>query len=330
MPIILPKLPIAERIKLDGIHVVTEEEYLEHKGIQIIDEDVARRQDIRPMEILILNLMPDKQGTEEHFARVLGHTPLQVRLTLLRTETYQSKHESPEHLQAFYKTWGEISHRQFDGMIITGAPIEFLPWVDVQYWDELQSIFDWAKQNVFSRLYLCWGAQAALQHFYGIEKHVLPKKAFGLFSHTVRDWRHPLVEGLDDEFLVPVARNTTIHTEDVEAFPELQILSESKETGLHVIQHENGRDTFMFNHPEYTANTLNNEYQRDLGKDFCDIPVNYFPENDPSKKPVNRWRAHGRIFYGNWLRQMYQATPYNLADIPHLTNDVRTSDTVTA
>ncbi len=329
MPIILPKLPIAAQIKLDGIRVIDEAHYLKHKGIQIIEEDAARHQDIRPMEILLLNLMPNKQGTEEHFARVLGHTPLQVRLTLLHTGTYKSTHESPEHLSTFYKTWDEILHKQFDGMIITGAPIEFLQWNEVQYWKELCSIFDWAQQNVYSRLYLCWGAQAALQHFYGIEKFVLPEKAFGIFPHTVRDWRHPLVEGLDDEFLVPVARNTTIKTSDIEAIPELQILSESTETGLHVIQHRNGRDTYMFNHPEYTANTLNAEYTRDLGKIAQNhIPHNYFPDNDPSKKPVNRWRAHGRIFYGNWLRQMYQNTPFDLRELMTMQDDAPIGDMV--
>jgi len=322
MPIILPELPIVERIKLDGIRVIREEEYLQHKGIQLIEENVARHQDIRPMDILILNLMPDKQSTEEHFARMLGHTPLQVRLSLLKTATYQSKNESADHMNMFYKTWEEIRDRQFDGMIITGSPIEFLHWKDVQYWAELCAIFDWAQQNVYSRLYLCWGAQAALQHFYRIEKHLLPEKAFGIFPHTVRNWRHPLVEGLDDEFLVPVARNTTVKTKDIEAFPELQILSESEITGLHLIQHENGRDTYIFNHPEYSANTLNNEYLRDLGKNPLNhIPYNYFPDNDPTKRPVNRWRAHARIFYGNWLQQMYRNTPFNIREIAMLPSE---------
>lgn len=329
MPIILPKLPIAERIKLEGIHVIGEEEYLQHKGIQTIEEDAARRQDIRPMEIVVLNLMPDKQGTEEQLARLLGHTPLQVRLTLLRTGTYQSKNESAEHLAQFYRTWNEISDRQFDGLIVTGAPVEHLPWIDVQYWKELGQIFNWAKQNVYSRLYICWGAQAALQQAYGIEKHPLAAKAFGIFPHTVRDWRHPLVEGFDDEFLIPVSRHTEIRKQDIEAFPELQILCESKQTGIHLIQHSNSRDTYMFNHPEYTANTLRSEYARDVDRHLpIRIPENYFPADNPQAKPVNRWRAHGRIFYGNWLRQMYQNTPYDLRELRTMQDDAPVGDMV--
>jgi len=319
MPIILPELPSASRIASEGIDVISEEEYLKNQGIDIIPEDDASHQDIRAMEVAILNLMPHKQRTEKHLARLLGHTALQVRMTLLRTATYTGKNESEEHLSMFYKKWEDIADKKFDGLIVTGAPVEELGWNDVQYWDELKTIFDWARQNVYARMYICWGAQAALNHFHGIEKHPLTSKAFGVFRHTVREWRHRLADGFDDEFLVPVSRHTEIREDDIRRVPDLQILSGSAETGPYLLQHRNERDTYVFNHPEYGAKTLKKEYERDVSagkRQPDDIPLHYFPDNDPARCPVNRWRAHARLLYANWLHQMYEGTPYDQEDIP--------------
>ncbi len=321
MPIILPELPIAGRIASEGVSVISEAAYLRSEGISVIAEDHALHQDIRPMEVAVLNLMPHKQRTEKHLARLLGHTALQVRLTLLRTATYQSKNESEDHLRQFYKKWEEISDQQFDGLIVTGAPVEEMDWKDVHFWDELETVFKWARTNVCSRLSICWGAQAALKHTYGIEKQPLNSKAFGIFPHYVTDWKNPLVEGFDDEFLVPVSRHTEINPTDIAQIPQLHVLAQSDNTGLHLLQHANRRDTYMFNHPEYGAKTIQKEYKRDceLGKRSPEeIPENYFPDNDPGKCPINRWRAHARLFYANWLRQMYELTAYDLRNIPSI------------
>lgn len=321
MPIILPALPIAERIAAEGVRVISEADHLNADGISVIPEEQAIHQDIRPLEIAVLNLMPHKQRTEKHLARLLGHTALQVRLTLLRTATYQSKNESEDHLKQFYKKWEDIANRQFDGLIVTGAPVEEMDWKDVHFWKELESIFTWARTNVCSRLSICWGAQAALKHAYGIEKQPLESKAFGIFPHHVTDWKYPLVEGFDDEFLVPVSRHTEIKRADIEQIPDLHILAESHQTGLYLLQHANKRDTYMFNHPEYGAKTLKKEYERDCeaGRRRRDeVPVHYFPDNDPRKCPINKWRAHARLFYANWLKQMYELTAYDLKNIPSI------------
>lgn len=305
MPIIVPDgLPASER--------------LASEGISVISRKTAKHQDIRPQEIAILNLMPNKQRTEKQLARLLGDTPLQVGLTLLRTGR-KSKHESEEHLETFYEQWEKVQHRKFDGLIITGAPVEHLDWNEVDYWSELRDIFNWSREQVHSRLSICWGGQAALQHQYGIEKYPLPKKAFGAFPHQALDLKHPLAKGFDDEFTIPVSRHTEMRREDIVRVPDLQIVAESEQTGLYLVQSRDGRDTFCFNHPEYGAKTLKKEFDRDIaaGKPI-ELPVNYFPNNDPTKKPLNRWRSHASALYRNWLNVTYQDTPYDLEEIPRM------------
>jgi len=303
MPIIIPDgLPITQR--------------LESEGISVIGRHKAERQDIRPQEIALLNLMPNKQRTEKQIARLLGDTPLQVGLTLLRTQTYTSKNESEEHLGSFYHGWEEVAARKFDGLIVTGAPVEEREFEDVDYWKELQKIMDWSRENVYASLFICWGAQAALKHQYGIEKHMLPEKAFGVFSHKANDMNHPLSKGFDDEFFVPVSRNTEVRRRDIENIPDLKIVAESQETGLYLIQSSDGRRTYCFNHPEYGAMTIKKEYERDAAKGIIPLPTNYFPHNDINRCPTNRWRSHARVLYGNWLNNnVYQQTPFDLQHI---------------
>jgi homoserine O-succinyltransferase len=331
MPIILPDLPIADRIAAEGISVIPEVEFLRREGISVIPQQTAERQDIRPLEIAVLNLMPHKQRTEKQLARLLGHTLMQVHMTLLRTDSHESANESTDHLERFYKTWEDVRGRQFDGLIVTGAPVEHLNFAEVHYWEELNEIMTWARTNVCSRLSICWGAQAALHHAHGIEKQPLHRKAFGVFTHQAENWQHPLVEGFDDQFSVPVSRNTEILRTDIEQVKELDILASSQETGLYLLQNINQRDTYMFNHPEYGAKTLRKEYERDVtaGKrDPRDVPLNYFPNNDPSLCPKNNWRANGRLFYANWLNQMYRLTTSDIRDIPTLSNDRSSHDRV--
>jgi homoserine O-succinyltransferase/O-acetyltransferase len=290
---------------------------LEKENIFVMHEKRAKDQDIRPLEVAILNLMPTKIETEAQLARVLGNTPLQVNLTLLTTSSYQAKNTSKNHLRAFYKTWDEVKGRKFDGLIVTGAPIEQLKWDKVKYWDELTEIFDWSLTNVYSSFFICWGAQAALQHFHGVSKHELPKKKFGVFPHRIVEKNQILLRGFDDEFLVPVSRHTETRRKDIEKVKDLQILSESKQAGLYLVRHKKRRQVFAFNHPEYEAETLANEYKRDIKKGLSiDIPENYFPGNNPKAKPLMRWRAHANLIYSNWLNYyVYQGTPYDISDI---------------
>lgn len=304
MPITIPSnIPAQAILKKENIFVMTEKR--------------AVSQDIRPLEIAILNLMPTKVATETQLARVLGNTPLQVNLTLLTTKSYQPKNTSRSHLKAFYKTWDEVRDRKFDGLIVTGAPIEQLDWNDVKYWDELTQIFDWSVHNVYSSFFLCWGAQAALQHFYGVPKHALLEKKSGVYTHRVVQKNQILLRGFDDEFLVPVSRYTEVRRKDVEKVRDLQILSESDEAGLYLVRHKKRRQVFAFNHPEYEAETLLSEYKRDLAKGLpIKPPVNYFPDDNPKAKPLMRWRAHANLIYSNWLNYyVYQETPYELSKI---------------
>lgn len=303
MPIITP----------DGLPV---NEQLQREGISVIEQTRATHQDIRPIEIAVLNLMPMKQRTEKQLARLLGHTALQVQMTLLRTRSHESSHESAHHLDTFYRNWDDIADQNFDGLIITGAPVEHLDFNEVDYWQELRAILDWARAQVYGRLYICWGAQAALQHRYGIKKHPLPEKAFGVYPHRVVHPDHPLIDGFDDEFVVPVSRHTEVKAQDVAATGDLDVIAESDLTGLFLLQDKSGHDTYMFNHPEYGKNTLNAEFRRDraAGKDIG-VPYRYFPGDDPAKQPVNRWRAHARILYANWLTDLYRRSPFNLRDV---------------
>lgn len=290
---------------------------LEKENIFVMTENRAAKQDIRPLEVALLNLMPTKLETETQLARVLGNTSLQVNLTLLRTSSYQPKHTSQEHLLSFYQTFEDVKQRKFDGLIVTGAPVEHLKWQDVEYWKELTQIFDWSLRNVYSSFFICWGAQAALQHFHKVPKHALLEKKFGIYKHVVKKKNAILLRGFDDEFCVPVSRHTETRKDELAKIPALEILSESKEAGIYIVRHKDRRQLFVFNHAEYDADTLQKEYERDIARKLpINVPVNYFPDNDPKKKPVVTWRAHANLLFSNWLNYyVYQETPFDLAEI---------------
>ncbi len=286
---------------------------LQSENIFVMTETRALTQDIRPLEILILNLMPTKIDTETQFARLLGNTPLQVRLSFLHTQSHVATHVSKEHLFAFYKTFDEVRGRRFDGMIITGAPVEHLPFEQVEYWQELCAIMEWSKTHVHSTLHICWGAQAGLYYHYGIQKHPLPEKLFGVFEHRV-EYKHPiLLRGFDDVFMAPHSRHTTVLREDIEAVPELKIAAASDEAGIYAVFTAGGRQVFLTGHAEYDPLTLKREYDRDkaLGRPVP-VPKNYFPDDDDTQPPVVTWRAHAHLLFSNWLNYfVYQTTPYD-------------------
>lgn len=289
-------------------------EILLKENIFVMDESRAFTQDIRPLKIVILNLMPLKEVTETQLLRLLGNTPLQVEVAFIHPDTHQSKNTSKQHLASFYQTIDEIKERKFDGMIITGAPIEHLPFEDVTYWNELKQIMDWSVSNVTSTLHICWGAQAGLYHHYGIPKYVLKEKVFGIFPHTITNRSLNLLRGFDDEYVVPQSRYTEVRREDIEKVPELEILSESPESGVNIVASKDGKQIFITGHFEYDATTLQVEYQRDVQKGLeISCPMNYFVNNDPSTEPRLRWRAHANLIYSNWLNYyVYQETPYDL------------------
>lgn len=292
---------------------------LEDEGILMIPERTALRQDVRPLEIALLNLMPEKIKTEMQISRLLGATPLQIELTLVTTSSYAPKNTSAEHMLAFYQPWEAVRDRKFDGLVITGAPIETLPFQDVVYWRELTQIFDWSQTQVQETYNICWAAQAALQHFYGVPKYELPQKMFGVYPHHLRAGRDGLLRGFDDEIVVPVSRHTEVRREDLPGDAGLTVLLESDEAGLCLLRDEKRRQTYIFNHLEYDTETLANEYHRDVAAGSeIQLPANYFPDNDPSKPPANRWRAHGGLLIRNWINDLYQTTSFNLADIPEL------------
>ncbi len=286
---------------------------LEAEGVPIIKEEDAQRQDIRPLRIAILNLMPEKIKTETQLARVLGATPLQVEMTLLALETHKPKTTPEQHLLDFYHPWGTVKDQKFDGLIVTGAPIELLPFEEVRYWDELCAIFDWSRDHVHGLFNLCWGAQAALYHFYGIPKYQMPAKAFGVFRHSVVNPRSLLMRGLNDELPVPVSRYTENHRQDFESHDHLEVLLESADTGISLVYDHTLNHVHMFNHLEYDSDTLGSEYRRDVEKgDAIGVPANYFPDDQPDQEPVNCWRSNGHILYGNWLNLLYQTTPFDM------------------
>jgi homoserine O-succinyltransferase len=289
---------------------------LDRERVSVISEDVALRQDIRPLQIALLNLMPEKIKTETQLLRVLGATPLQIEMTLLRPGRHESKNTPQEHLTAFYKTWEEVRDKRFDALIVTGAPVEHLPYESVTYWNELTAIFDWTKTNVYSSLLICWGAQAALHHFHGLPKYDVGAKRFGVFRHRVLKPFEPLTAGFDDFFFVPVSRHTEVRHDDVAAVPALEILVESEESGICLIQETASRRFYMFNHLEYDAETLLGEYRRDRDAGLkTALPFNYFPDNDPELAPRMTWRAHRNLLFGNWINMVYQGTPYDLAKL---------------
>jgi homoserine O-succinyltransferase len=291
---------------------------LENENIFIMGEERARHQDIRPLQVAILNLMPTKVATETQLLRLLGNSPLQVEVTLLHTASHESKNVPAEHLINHYKSFSQVRRRKFDGFIITGAPVELLPFEEVDYWPELSSILDWAETNVFSMLYICWGAQAGLHHHYGIPKYPLPDKMFGVFPHRVLDRYHKLMRGFDDVFLAPHSRHTEVRRTDLERFSDLQILAESDEAGVYIVASRDGRHTYVTGHSEYDPLTLKGEYDRDTGKGLSiNIPANYFPEDNPSQPPLVRWRGHANLLFVNWLNYfVYQVTPYHVREIP--------------
>ena len=290
---------------------------LQSENIFVMPETRAITQDIRPLEILILNLMPTKIVTETQFARLLGNTPLQVHLEFLHTRSHVATHVSAEHLFTFYKTFDEVRGRRYDGMIITGAPVEQLPFEDVEYWQELCSIMDWSRTHVHSTLHICWGAQAALYHHYGIKKVPLEKKLFGVFPHRV-EYKNPiLLRGFDDEFWVPHSRHTAVRAEDIARVAALEVLAASDEAGVYIITDKNERRFFITGHSEYDPLTLKQEYERDRAKGMdIDVPKNYFPCDDPTREPVALWRSHANLLYSNWLNYfVYQTTPYDIENI---------------
>ena len=304
MPIKIPNdLPAVQTLADENIFVMTETR--------------AITQDIRPLKILLLNLMPKKIETETQLSRLLGNSPLQVDFEFIHTKSHVSKNTDPEHLFAFYKTFEDVKDSTYDGLIITGAPVELMPFEEVEYWDELCEIMEWSKTNVHSTLHICWGAQAGLYYHYGINKTILPKKLFGIFPHKADYKKSILFRGFDDVFMVPQSRHTTISREDVEKCPDLRILASSLEGDPYVISTDGGRQFFVTGHSEYDADTIKNEYFRDLnaGKPI-DIPVNYFPEDNPEREPIMSWRSHANLLYCNWLNYfVYQTTPYDIKDI---------------
>lgn len=290
---------------------------LQGENIFVMTETRAVTQDIRPLEILILNLMPTKIDTETQFARLLGNSPLQVNLNFLHTRSHLAAHVSTEHLFTFYKTIDEVCDRRFDGMIITGAPVELLAFEEVEYWDELCRIMDWSKTNVHSTLHICWGAQAALYHHYGIAKHLLPRKLVGVFEHRV-EYKNPiLLRGFDDVFMAPHSRYTTVLREDIARVPELKIAAASEEAGVYALFTAGGKQVFLTGHSEYDPDTLRREYERDKALGRADyIPKNYFPNDDDTQPPLVSWRAHAHLLFSNWLNYfVYQTTPYDLTQL---------------
>ena len=292
-------------------------ESLENENIFVMTETRAQCQDIRPLKILILNLMPTKIETETQLLRLLGNTPLQVDIELLQTATHKSKHTDEDHMLMFYKTFDEIKDKKYDGMIVTGAPVELLEFEEVDYWPELCEIFEWSKTNVYSTFHICWGAQAALYYHYGIPKHKLDKKMFGVFPHKPLDLYHPLLRGFDDCYNVPQSRHTETRFNDIALCKDLQILSYSEISGIHLISDLECRKFFATGHSEYDADTLAKEYFRDKEKGLAiQIPYNYFPDNDPTQKPIMTWRNVGTLMFTNWLNYfVYQKTPYDINSI---------------
>lgn len=304
MPIKLPdELPAVKTLEAENIFVMTDTR--------------AITQDIRPLEILVLNLMPNKTETETQLSRLLGNSPLQVEFELIHTKSHVPKHTPKEYLLAFYKTFDDVKHRKFDGLIITGAPVEKMEFEDVKYWEELCEIMEWSKTHVTSTFHICWGAQAGLYYHYGIKKYPLEKKLFGVFPHRVDYKKSILFRGFDDTFMVPQSRHTTVKTEDIRAVKELKILASSKEGGVYAVSTKGGKQIFITGHSEYDRDTLANEYFRDLNAGLpIEIPKNYFPEDNDKKTPIISWRAHANLLYSNWLNYfVYQTTPYDIDKI---------------
>lgn len=310
MPINIPdNLPASEVLSAENIFTMVEER--------------AQSQDIRPLQIAILNLMPTKMVTETQLLRLLSNSPIQVDIELLHPKSYKPKHTPEEHLLTFYKTHDEVKEKYFDGLVITGAPVENMEFEEVDYWDELVEIMEWSKTNVYSTFHICWGAQAALYYHYGVRKLPLKEKLFGIFPHRITKPNTMLLRGFDDVFMVPHSRYTESSREDIEKFPELDILAESDEAGIYIIKNDGGRQIFVTGHSEYDPLTLKEEYDRDVRQGISiNVPKNYFPDDDVNKPPIVNWRGHANLLYSNWLNYfVYQETPYDLADLRKLRKD---------
>ncbi len=291
---------------------------LTREGVMVMDEDQAAKQDIRPLRIGLLNLMPKKIQTENQFARLIGATPLQIELSLIRMTEHQARNTAADHMESFYRSFAEVheTDEKFDGLIITGAPIEHLDFADVTYWDEMRRVFDWTQSHVHSTFGVCWGGMAMMNHFHGVQKHILDAKAFGCFRHDNMAPASPYLRGFSDDMVVPVSRWTEMRKAEIDAAPGLETLLYSTEVGPCLVEDQAHRALYVFNHFEYDSDTLKQEYDRDVAVGTpINVPCNYYPDNNPSKAPRNRWRSHAHLLYGNWISQIYQTTPYDSAVI---------------
>jgi len=289
---------------------------LSREGVMVMGQDVAARQDIRPLRIGLLNLMPKKIQTETQFARLIGATPLQIDLHLIRMTEHQTKNTAAEHMEAFYRPFQEVKGEKFDGLVITGAPIEHLPFEEVTYWDELTEVMDWTQTHVHSTFGVCWGGMAMAFHFHGLQKHMLAKKAFGCFRHQNLAPASPYLRGFSDDCVIPVSRWTEVRQDEIDAVPELSTLLGSEEVGPCLVEDPGHRALYIFNHFEYDSGTLKEEYDRDISEGTpINVPANYYPDDNPALTPQNRWRSHGHLLYGNWINEIYQTTPYELEKI---------------
>ncbi|MCA8870177.1 MAG: homoserine O-succinyltransferase [Rhodobacteraceae bacterium] len=289
---------------------------LQHEGVMVMSEAQAARQDIRPLQIGLLNLMPKKIQTETQFARLIGATPLQIELTLIRMTEHEPKNTSAEHMESFYRSFQDIRQQKFDGLVITGAPIEHLPFDQVTYWDEMVEVMDWTQTNVHSTFGVCWGGMAMINHFHGVEKHLLAKKAFGCFRQQNLAHASPYLRGFSDDFVIPVSRWTEMRQAEIDRVDGLVTLLASDEVGPCLIEDADHRALYIFNHFEYDSGTLKEEYDRDIANETAiNVPLNYYHNDDPTQKPENRWRSHAHLLYGNWINQIYQTTPYDMAKI---------------
>jgi homoserine O-succinyltransferase/O-acetyltransferase len=299
-------------------HSLPARKTLESENVFVMSEARAGHQDIRPLRIAIVNLMPTKVDTETQVLRLLGNTPLQVQITLLKMGSHESRNTAPEHLEAFYATFDQVRGEKFDGLVVTGAPVELLPFEEVDYWPELCEVLDWSADHVFSTLHVCWGAQAGLYRHYGVKKYLLPKKMFGVFQHRVLDPRSRILSGFDEVFPAPHSRHTEVRADEIRAVKGLKLLAESDQAGVYLAASDDGRQLFVTGHPEYDRHTLRAEYERDVAKGLpIEVPRNYFPGDDPRRPPMVTWRSHAFLLYANWLNYcVYQRTPFDLQSIP--------------
>ena len=305
-------MPIKIPATLPAFNVLTRE------GVMVMDEDQAARQDIRPLRIGLLNLMPKKIQTENQFARLIGATPLQIELSLIRMSEHQTKNTAAEHMESFYRPFSEVaaSGEKYDGLIITGAPIEHLPFEEVTYWDELRQVFDWTQSHVHSTFGVCWGGMAMIYHLHGVKKHMLEAKAFGCFRHRNMVPASPYLRGFSDDCVIPVSRWTEMKQAEIDAAPGLVTLLASDDVGPALVEDADHRALYIFNHFEYDSDTLKQEYDRDVASGTpINVPINYYPDDDPARTPLNRWRSHAHLLYGNWINQIYQSTPFELDEI---------------